>query len=346
MHAKEVLQNIHYFLGTVLPNAHFGRNWDVPLLNEAFLWAEYCEMVYESAVDQPFASKLDSDIRIVGSALANYDPSPVCLEYLKSSSKVLCEALMQNSFLENSVYQAVLRKAEDKRCLKELIQNATEMKSVFIALLDVLSVQSSCDNAELTSQKTETEFHMNDIEKSIIECSSKEEVEQLVSSYLNVYFSDSTKMKEFLLLAIKPTCNQESTQRLEDIFINELLKRINREDSLYQPLVASHVWNQSPSLLCSLASKSFLFFKCYVDFLVQAAQGMRANYGDSDVIWETVSTDIGIGVTFPSVLLHLKCLLNVNEKVCAATKTLLLSLAKNPDESPIWHDICNHLMVV
>ncbi|GFT81984.1 uncharacterized protein NPIL_370711 [Nephila pilipes] len=96
MNSAEVLISIQHFYGTIIPKAHYSPHWKEEDISTAFLWAEFCEQIYNKFSDNSsIVKELDNQIHLASN-------QSYCFKNLKQSNSLLCQVTIFHVFYSKS----------------------------------------------------------------------------------------------------------------------------------------------------------------------------------------------------------------------------------------------------
>jgi len=304
----DVLQNISYFLGHVIPHAHQETSWEEASLNSAIKWAEYCENVYNSSEGKPFADDLSTCIErlnLVPEVTVVIFPVKVNLLFLRQATRWLLWCLVNNPGLESQVRKMVISKYISKGLADELACDLHEISTLGICVQDLVK----------TVEETETEQEVKVTWNNLAVKIYSSQLENIVS----LHTSDPLKMETSFEHLLRPLFHSIDGLKLCLQVIIELTNLVAKESTaslLCKNLSAKaelrKILCEIPVDLLSAASAQTEQIKTlYFEWLVQEGNDFVTDFDCKGVIFKKKQGSVNKTLAVNDLCNHFKALLKI-----------------------------------
>ncbi|GIX97509.1 uncharacterized protein CDAR_517431 [Caerostris darwini] len=339
MNFTEILKSIQHFHENIIAKAHYSPDWNEETITNAFLWADFCEQIYEKfAEDDQTVKNLDKQMHYL---TANYTGMSYCFKNLKGSCSLLCQSFLQNPNIEQTFLRDIIQRIQPSGLnFVDVILEVSVVDNLCLELLDSLKNISISNSDRLLYSEIKAELLLDFLKDVIAQLSTEEQYESQLSFVLETLCNKQDTLNFVLHILILDDSHSEITPGIQNFIINWILIKLLDEKNGF---LAEFLWKQSPLKLRRLAAKYSSFGSYYIDFLTKCASSLSLVYEDCSKFWRKRTFMNEVSFDYDEIINHFQILLSIQDELCKAIRTHLTALLEQESKISIWHDIWSHI---
>ncbi|GIX73395.1 uncharacterized protein CEXT_187891 [Caerostris extrusa] len=174
MNFTEILKSIQHFHENIIAKAHYSPDWNEETITNAFLWADFCEQIYEKfSEDDQTVKNLDKQMHYL---TANYTGMSYCFKNLKGSCSLLCQSFLQNPNIEQTFLRDIIQRIQPSGLnFEDVILEVSVVDNLCLELLDSLKNISISNSDRLLYSEIKAELLLDFLKDVIAQLSTEEQ---------------------------------------------------------------------------------------------------------------------------------------------------------------------------